>query len=145
MWYKRINSIKRYLILDATMISMPSLLSAASVTLVGMVTNALIKFRKIWIFVTGIIYIVAGICTFTCIVLFITYVIQELEHKEEEKGVDGDAIFSATYGYSTFLAMISFCCQELGGIALIYLSVSRFNKHWAEKDRRQEERQRHLQ
>ncbi|OQV25886.1 hypothetical protein BV898_00032 [Hypsibius exemplaris] len=131
-------------ILYATIISMPSLLSAASVTLIGLVTNALIKCRKIWIFITGIIYILAGICTFTCIILFITYVIQELEHKEEEKGDDGDPLFTRFYGFSLYVLFISFCCQELGGISLIYLSVSRFNQHWAEKDRRQEEHERQL-
>ena len=118
------------------MVSLPSLLSATSVTLLGIVTNFLMRFRKLYIFISGIIYILAGICTFTCVVIFITYVIQELEHKSQEKGEDGDHMFVYRYGYSLLLAMISFCCQELGGMALIYLAISRFTSHWKEKDRR---------
>ncbi|GAU94360.1 hypothetical protein RvY_06148-2 [Ramazzottius varieornatus] len=123
-------------ILYATMVSLPSIISATSITLMGLLTNFLMRFRKLYIFISGIIYILAGICTFTCLVIFITYVIQELEHKSQEKGEDGDPIFTYRYGYSLLFAMISFCCQELGGIALIYLSIARFTSHWTEKDRR---------
>lgn len=119
---------------DATIISMPSLLSATAVTLIGMITNVLMKFRKIWIFVTGVIYITAGIFTFTCLVLYITYIMQELDHKKDEKGEDGESLFSLRYGYSVILAMVSFCCQELGGVGLIYLSIARFRAHWDAKD-----------
>ncbi|XP_055332428.1 uncharacterized protein LOC129584308 [Paramacrobiotus metropolitanus] len=128
-------------VIYATIISMPSLVSAAAVTFIGMVTNMLIRVRKIWVFITGIIYITAGICTFTCLVLYITYVVQELEHKHDEKSEDGEDSFQHWYGYSSILAMVSFCCQELGGISLVYLSIFQFKAHWDKKERQEQGRQ----
>ncbi|XP_076457716.1 voltage-dependent calcium channel gamma-7 subunit-like [Babylonia areolata] len=79
--------------------------------------------RKVLTFVSGILFVLAGLCTLVGIILYIGSITEEVGNKprasiEEPK-------FSYTYGSSFIMAVGSFVLTELSGVFAVYLYITR--------------------
>ncbi|KAH9490035.1 Voltage-dependent calcium channel gamma-7 subunit [Bulinus truncatus] len=82
--------------------------------------------RKILTFVSGILFVLAGLCTLVGIILYIGSITGEVGNKPRASVEEPRFIYD--YGSSFFMAVGSFVLTELSGVFSVYLYISK-HKH----------------
>ncbi|KAL8595012.1 hypothetical protein ACOMHN_001991 [Nucella lapillus] len=79
--------------------------------------------RKVLTFVSGILFVLAGLCTLVGIILYIGSITEEVGNKPRASIEEPKFIY--TYGYSFGMAVGSFVLTELSGVFAVYLYITR--------------------
>ncbi|CAL1531570.1 unnamed protein product, partial [Lymnaea stagnalis] len=82
--------------------------------------------RKILTFVSGILFVLAGLCTLVGIILYIGSITGEVGNKPRASIEEPRFLYD--YGSSFFMAVGSFVLTELSGVFSVYLYISK-HKH----------------
>ncbi|XP_053392360.1 voltage-dependent calcium channel gamma-7 subunit-like [Mercenaria mercenaria] len=110
--------------------SLVILLIAGTICFVGHCESG----KKNLTFVSGILFVLAGLCTLVGIILYIGSITEEVGNKP--KVSLEDLQFTYTYGSSFMMAVGSFALTEMSGVFSVYLYITRYKN--AQKKKRQE-------
>ncbi|RUS82730.1 hypothetical protein EGW08_009510, partial [Elysia chlorotica] len=104
------------------LVSLFILLIGGTMCFIGHCNNS----RKILTFVSGILFVLAGLCTLVGVILYISSITGEVGNKprasiEEPK-------FEYDYGSSFYMAVGSFVLTELSGVLSVYLYISKYKQ-----------------
>lgn len=80
--------------------------------------------RKNLTFVSGILFVLAGLCTLVGIILYIGSITEEVGNKPKVS-LD-DVQFLYNYGHSFTMAVGSFALTEMSGVFSVYLYITRY-------------------
>ncbi|KAH3864446.1 hypothetical protein DPMN_027464 [Dreissena polymorpha] len=108
--------------------SLVILLIAATICFVGHCESG----KKNLTFVSGILFVLAGLCTLVGIILYIGSITEEVGNKPKVS-LD-DVQFLYNYGPSFMMAVGSFALTELSGVFSVYLYITRYKN--AQKKKR---------
>ncbi|KAL4239395.1 hypothetical protein ACF0H5_000212 [Mactra antiquata] len=110
--------------------SLVILLIAGTICFVGHCESG----RKNLTFVSGILFVLAGLCTLVGIILYIGSITEEVGNKPKVS-LD-DVQFLYNYGSSFMMAVGSFALTEMSGVFSVYLYITRY-KHAQRKKHQQ--------